>query len=370
MKKVLILSNTNENSPSIRYRLMYILNVLNKKREISYKLLSFFSKRTDSVLNTDNQLKKALYALFDGMLFAINILKNSYKYDVIIVKNYLFPIGGCIIEKVFYCLFKNKKILYDIDDAIYLNHTRRQNKIFSKFRNASEKVGFWTQRADKILVSNEVIMNDLMDRFDIPKYKFIQFLTCPYQNQYFNNGEEIQNTKNLSEVRFIWLGSPSTQKNLVIFSNLIKNLPTYYANVKIILMGTSDDFDLYRDLNHVEFIEWSLEREQEEMRIAHFGLNPLVNDTFEKRKSAFKVIQYYRAGIVPIVSDVGINKFLVDKYGGYCYNGSNDVNSYCFIKKILENYMEYSVAMYENTSELSVEYNKILVEKGLFGEKI
>ena len=363
MKSIVLFSNASEKSPSIRYRMLYPLEQLKKNLKLEYQYVSFFSQKTESILSSTNQVKKILFALLDVLKFLVKITKVS-KHSNIIIKNYIFPFGGGEIEKIFLSCFSPRQIYYDIDDAIYLNQTRKQNEIFRKFRNSSSKVQFWVKKADKIFVSNEIIIKDLMELYAIPKERFVEFLSCPYKNQYFNKSNEISKYKINDEIRILWLGSPHTQNNLYIFDEFFKKVPKYIPNVKVILMGTSDDFSKYDQLKHIEVIEWTLENEREEMRKAHFGLNPLINEDFEKRKSAFKVIQYYRAGIIPIVSDVGINDNLICKYGGFCYKESDTYLSICrFISKMRENYLDISISLYENTEELSMERNAEIINR-------
>lgn len=354
MLKVLIISNTNENSPSIRYRLLYPLQFLG----IEYKLLSFFSVKTDSILNTNNQFKKIVYSFEDAFRFIIKIYKEIFFYDIIIVKNYFFPIGEEKLEKIFSYLLKDKYIIYDIDDAIYLNQSRKQNKIFACLRNANKKVEFWVNRANTICIPNEVIKEDLIKNYRIDTNKLIQFLSCPYREQYFRNLNEVKTEKNNydGEVRFIWLGSPHTQANLNVFNKFIRILPEVFPKLKVIFMGTSQEFSLFRDLEYVEFKDWSIENEKIEMRKAHFGLNPLHDREFEKRKSAFKVIQYYRAGIIPIVANVGINQQLVNRYGGYCLSDNLDELK-DFLNEVIKAGIDKNIEIYEKTMDLSVECN-------------
>lgn len=367
LKKVLVISNTSSNSPAVRYRLLYPLEKLQDESVISYKYLHFYSKRTEKVLNTNNQIKKIIYSLADLIcfFFKISTIINS-RYDCIIIKNYIFPFGGKLPEKIIQSFFKTSKILYDIDDAIYLNKTRKENLIFSRLRNAYQKIDFWTHVATNIFVSNDIIREDLNNFFKIPGNKCIQFLSCPYENQYFQKCTEISLFKKNNETIFIWLGSPHTQNNLQIFANFIVDLPKYIKNAKVIIIGATAGFSLFKNLKHVSYEEWSEQNELKYMRLAKFGLNPLSNNIFEKKKSAFKVIQYYRAGIIPIVSDVGINKDLITKYGGYCLNSEkNNSEVYDFILNSLQNYDQISMDIYESTKMLSVEQNKVVIKNVL-----
>ncbi|MGN9160318.1 hypothetical protein [Clostridium sulfidigenes] len=368
MKKILTISAVNEKSPALRYRLTYPLRILEKNEEITYDELSFYSVKTNSAMNGTKMLAKIICIIKDLIMFFYKLTTCKEKYDIIIIKNYVFPFGGSKVEKLIHKKFKASRFIFDIDDGIYLNETRQQNRLFKNLRNACEKVGYWTETCDKVMLSNEVIYNDLNKLFKVNSEKVVQFLSCPYENQYFRSNDEIEIYKKQNTVNFIWLGSPHTQENLVKCKEFINELPKIIPNSHVYIIGAHKSFKMFRELNYVEFVDWNMENEKKYMQISHIGLNPLIDNKFEQRKSAFKVIQYYRAGIVPIVSDVGINKNLVATYGGYCTeNFDIDYMNSC-IKKILNEYDEISSKIYMNTIELTVEANKEKIKDAIFNQ--
>lgn len=365
MKKVLVVSAVNEKSPALRYRLIYTLDIMKSEKEIEYEVLSFYAKDTDAIMDGDKLLLKVAYMFRDLIKFLYKLISLKDKYDIIIVKNYVFPVGGVGIEKLIRKKFRGCRVFYDIDDGIYLNRTRKQNSIFNKFRNACEKVKYWSYESEKVMLSNEIIFKDLNEMFELGSSKVVEFLSCPYENQYFNDYDELIRSKDLSNTNFIWLGSPHTQENLIQCEEFISLLPKIVNNPKVYIIGAHKNFRAFRELEHVEFVDWSMENERKYMRMAHIGLNPLVDDEFERRKSAFKAIQYYRAGVIPIVSNVGINKRLVETYGGYCTEKFEISEMKEYLENILSNYEEVSRKIYENTKELTVEANKEKIKNAI-----
>jgi hypothetical protein len=366
MKTILLLSNADISSPAIRYRLIYTLNLLKEEEKVKYDYLHFYSNKSTKAMDSGRQLQKLIYILIDLLNFIWKIIFLRKKYDVIIVKSYIFPFLGRFPEEVVFKSLKCKRLIYDIDDAIYLNKTRSQNKLFGKFRDASSKVKFWAMRAEKITISNKIIQNDLINLYNTDKSKFIEFLSSPYRNQYFSNEDELETAKDYEEIRFIWLGSPHTQNNLILCENFIRRLPSLIRNTKVYIIGVSKDFSMFNGLKHVEYIDWNPKNEEKYMKASHYGLNPLKSDEFELRKSAFKVIQYYRAGIIPIVSDVGINKDLIDTFGGYCTDDFNESKLEQYLMETLSEFKGISKKMYNHTDTLSVEVNKEKVENAIF----
>lgn len=358
MKKILILSLLNEKSPALRYRVIYPLQLLESEKKVVYDKLFFYSDRTTEIMNTNKTIKKIIYVLIDLLKYLYKFIRLSKNYDTIIIKSYIFPFGNEVIEKLIYNKYMDKEIIYDIDDAIYMNETREQNKSVKRFRNATKKVEFWYRYSDILMVSNNIILDDLKKLFSYEPNKIVKFLTCPRLNQYFRDDKELVNNKAQESLNFIWLGSPHTQNNLKLIDGFIKKLKLKLnnKNIKVFIIGTDQNFNLFKDIEYVKFIDWTPENENKYMKIAHIGLNPLYNNEFEIRKSAFKVIQYYRAGIVPIVSNVGINKELVGEFGGLCVNDFLDDEIFNYINNIIEN--DEATEIYSKTKRLTLESNK------------
>ena len=355
MKNILVLSNVGMLSAAFRYRIYNTLSLLEKEGYVHTDVLCLYSDSTMRTLNGRKQILKVIKVCYDLLLFVIGLYKiRKNKYDAVIVKTNLFPILGANIERKVSFLVNTNKWIYDIDDAVYFNYTRAENALFAKVRDLKSKVGFWLSKADKVTLSNRIIFDDLHKIYGLSEEKCSFFLSSPYCNQYFNVGEDISIGKD--ENRIIWLGSAHTQSELYLLENFINGIKNYIPNVEIILMGCEKDFPLFRNIEYVTFVEWSPENERREMRRASFGLNPLRDDMFQKRKSAFKVIQYYRAGVIPIVSNVGINRDLINKYRGYVVDSFDDIDGIAgFMNEACVNIREYRLSMFLDSSELSTE---------------
>jgi hypothetical protein len=361
MKKILILSNVNDSFASVRQRVYKPLDILCSEGLVNYSHCSFYSAKTSKLLKNQGSTKYLLF-LTDLLLSIPKLIyyKLRGEYDLIIIKNHFFPIFSSRIESLVYYLFRNSNIVFDIDDAIYLNQKTEFNKIARLLRNPSEKVKFWGNKCDVLMVSNKYILDDLQQLCNLKDKKIYQRISFVDEFSYVSRNESLHQLKQLDTVNFIWLGSPHTQQNLNLWFDFICKI-SKVNNVVVYIIGTSKSFDLFDSFPNVVLLDWSLEVEKEILRKCHFGLNPLENNEFEKRKSAFKVIQYYRAGIYPIVSNVGINKNLVDEFGGAVIDelDLDDVHSWIKIDtEVHEELFDKTSSL--STSEIANLYKKIL----------
>lgn len=365
MKNILILSNVGMLSAAFRYRIYDTYNILEKNGDVQSDILCLYSDNTMLALSGTNQLLKISRVCLDIFRFIKKLYsKRHIKYDVVVIKTNIFPIMGSFIEKIAASFIKADNWIYDIDDAVYFNMTRKENAIFSKIRDLKSKVCYWVNKTDRVFLSNRVIFGDLKEMFGLNEDKCTFFISSPYKNQYFYDGEDINKEKNNNKI--IWLGSPHTQSELFLLKKFIDDIHNWNEKAEIVLMGCEDNFLLFKNIKYVKFVKWTPENEKKEMRSACFGLNPLRNDMFQKRKSAFKVIQYYRAGIIPLVSNVGINKELVEKYGG-CVVDSFDNSDYVFeyMRRASNNIQKLRHDMYMKSEDLTVENNAMLIKNTL-----
>lgn len=365
MKNVLVLAHKNDLRPSLRYRIVFPLDFLDRKKLVKYKMISLYSYKTEKLLSTNKSIKKIINVFIDIIIFILSFLMVCRKkYDAVIVKDFLIPLGGGGIEKFFFLLLKTKKIIYDLDDAIYFNHTRKQNMFFSKFRHMDYKVAFWLRYSSKVIIPNNFIKSDLEKLYSLQKEKTELLLSCPMEKQYYNDIMKINKYSDDGNIPIVWLGSSHTQADLEMFKDVIHNILAAFPNVHIYFVGVTDDWKDYDEEERVHKLKWTPENEILIMRKSVFGINPLRNDDFQKRKSAFKVIQYYRAGIYPLVSDVGINNDLIKKFGGFCIKGNTSSNNIIAeMKRHIAHLNENSRMLYKRSKELTVENNSMCILK-------
>lgn len=349
MKNILVLSNVNNLSAAYRYRIQYPLEEL---ADIAiYTEINFYSKFTYLKLKS-NSFFVIIFVIFDLIktIFRLILLKKA-RFDVLIVKNYLFPLFGKSVEHFVFRFVKFNKIIYDIDDAIYFNTKTQRNRYFRNFRDPKSKVLFWTSLADRVITSNNLIQEDII-RLNpmLKRINCISILSLIRENEYFNHSEEVVKNKEQLKCVFVWLGSSHTQENILLWRDFILKI-SFDPNNEIHFIGTNCKIPEFVCSKNIFFHRWSKKIENKILRKSHFGLNPLFNNKFESRKSAFKVIQYYRSGIIPIVSDVGINSDLVHKYGGHVYEGHKSATE--FYRKNYD--LEINRLIFKKTRELSIE---------------
>jgi glycosyltransferase involved in cell wall biosynthesis len=319
-QEILMIVQYPENvSPGQRFRFELYKETLTKNG-YSITTRSFFDKNGYEVIHLYGFLLKKSIALLKGFFGRLSLLSQIGKYDFIFLQREITPVGPPVFEWLFAKLFR-KKIIYDFDDAIWMQTVSEQNSLAGNFKNAKKvkKICKW---AYKVSGGNEYL--------------------CNYARQFNNNvvyNPTCVDTKNkhnvlanhdVERITIAWTGSFSTLKYLAIVENALKMLQqTYDFDIKIICNKEPS-----LNLKNIQYIQWTEENEVSELASCQIGLMPLTNDEWSEGKCGFKLIQYMSLGIPAVSSYVGVNKNIVEE-GVTGFFATSDEDWYRSIEKLI-----------------------------------
>ena len=117
-------------------------------------------------------------------------------------------------------------------------------------------------------------------------------------------------------LRIGWIGTPVTHRFLLEHTATLQKM--YAVHPFELLVIAREDLPTVPGIPTLN-VNWSGETEHALLRSCHLGIMPLDDSPFARGKSAFKLIQYLRAGIPAIASAVGENtRVIVENKTGYC----------------------------------------------------
>lgn len=172
-------------------------------------------------------------------------------------------------------------LVYEIDDAIYMGYPGMPPMTAVK---NSRRINYICAKADRVTTSNELIRSDL-GLVGSPKATVFPGPAPVIDLEYKAQDKDGS---------VLWLGSPSTFEN---FSIQILPAAPLVSELRLVALGAALD----SEANGVTFRKWSLERQREELNRATVGLMPLEANAWNKRKAAYKVLEYLAAGIIPVL---------------------------------------------------------------------
>lgn len=306
-------------SPGQRFRFELYKGVL-EDNGFTVTTEPFFDKKGYEVIFKYGFFFAKLLATIKGFLARVLLTFRISRYQFILLQREAAPIGWPVFEWIYIKLL-NKKIIYDFDDAIWINLVSRQNKLAAFFKDADKvkKICKWSY---KVSCGNEYLCN-FARRYN---QSVVYNPTCVDTN----NKHNILADHNVERATVVWTGSFSTTIYLVIVEKVLQMLQEKYDfDIKIICNQYPR-----LDLQNIKYIEWTEENEVAELASCQVGLMPLANDEWSEGKCGFKLIQYLSLGIPAVSSPVGVNKMIIED-GINGYFAETDLGWYNAIEKLL-----------------------------------
>lgn len=262
----------------------------------------FISKPLWKILYIKGFWFKKFFYTFQGYLKRFLLLFHIRSYDIVYIHLWVTPFGFPIFE--FLVKLLSRKMIYDIDDMIFLKNTSYANKPM-KFLKSKSKIYFLTKYANHVITSTPALSE--------------------FAKQYNSNVDEIPATINtnfyIPKINYrindtLILGyscSHSTSKYLKELEPVFIKLLTTNIKFKVLVIG-----DIYFKFNNqdipLETIEWNIENEKKYLSIMDIGLYPLNNEPWVFGKRGGKILLYMANGLPIIATAIGTNLQTFENY--------------------------------------------------------
>jgi len=109
----------------------------------------------------------------------------------------------------------------------------------------------------------------------------------------------------------VWIGTPVTYRYLEQLRPVWQQLATR-MDFELLVIARKELSKRALEGVRMRFVDWSPEAETALLGQAHVGVMPLPDDLFARGKSAFKLLQYFAAGIPAVASPIGENRNVID----------------------------------------------------------
>lgn len=209
----------------------------------------------------------------------------------------LLPFIPYVIENHF---LANRPYILNFDDAVDLR--------YAKLPVLCKKYPQLIANAAGIIVANDELFNRFAD-FNQNIFKLPTVPPLPPENISIDlpRGELL---------RIGWIGTPVTHRFLREHTATLQKM--YAIHPFELLVIAKEDLPEIPGIP-TRNINWSGETEHALLQSCQLGIMPLDESPFARGKSAFKLIQYLRAGIPAIASAVGENtRVIIENKTGFC----------------------------------------------------
>ncbi len=304
MKVLFIIPYPAKCAPSQRFRFEQYLPLL-LENGITYDLEPFLSEKTWTNFYKKGHFFQKLRGVLSGYLRRYGLLFSLSDYDVIFIHRESSPLGPAFYSWVLAKVFK-KKIIFDFDDAIWLENYSHGNRLFAWLKNYRNALSLmkWSSINS---CGNKYLMAFAKEYNPNSVY-------MPTTVDTHNSHLTLKKTPNKIPV-IGWTGTHSTSHYLHDIENALSELKSELDFEIIIICDQDPKLDLeYR------FVKWNEANEVKDLQQLDIGLMPLKADKWSEGKCSLKALQYMSLGIVPVVSPVGVNKDIVThgKNGLFC----------------------------------------------------
>lgn len=239
---------------------------------------------------------KKKYFLVITLQYIIAIVKRWYqlqfiasKCDVVFMQKASIP----KLKKTFLKKVKKKhiRIIFDVDDAVYLDKRDNSNEIASF--------------ADVVICGNETLKKNY------EKYckKVIVFPTIENTEKYMKYWSSNFNNKSI-----VWIGSKTTVKNIELVVNPINRIIKEHPEVKLYIIS-NDALDFPNRIKNCFLIKWEKEKYIKDLSKKSIGIMPLYDTEYNRGKCGFKLVQYLNMKLPVIGSPVGVNRQIIEGNG-------------------------------------------------------
>lgn len=315
MKKILFVVPFPRNIyPSARFRIELYEDSL-KENGYEFDTVFFWDYYARSILYKNGMILQKFYSLLKGFFRRLGMLFIIHRYDYIFILREVAPIGPPVFEWLIAKLFR-KRIIYDIDDAIWIPQMTGSNS-WTKFAKSFWKVKTIIRWAHKVSVGNQYLYDYAVQH----NPNVVLNPTCVDTDKKHN----IIKNQHTDRIVIGWTGSFSTLHYLDEIVPVIKELEKKYQFDFLVIA----DQNPHLPLISFRFIEWNGKTEIEDLLTCNIGIMPLENDEYSNGKCGFKIIQFLSLGIPVAASPVGVNrKIVVEDQNGYlCETKQSWVNA-------------------------------------------
>ena len=301
-KKVLFCGlNRPRRAPSQRYRFEQFFPALDEAG-ISYDYRFLLNAKMDKDFYAPGKYFQKIFIVLSciGKL-TYTWLFVVHKYEYVFVQKQLFMLGTSFFERRF---AKKAKLIYDFDDAIWMMNISKANRKLAFLKNP-DKTKEIIQVAHQVVVGNEFLAN-----YALQFNANVAVIPTVVDTENYHRKSPYTEKEN-SKVCIGWSGSHTTIEHFLTLIPTLEKVKEQHGDKAYFKVIGGPNFK-YEKLG-IQGIRWSEETEVAELEEIDIGIMPLPNDNWSEGKCGLKGLVYMSMGIPNMMSNVGVNKTIIEQ---------------------------------------------------------
>ncbi len=252
----------------------------------------FLDQKAWDVLYRPNHFAHKILGVCKGYARRLRDLWRASAYDGLYIFLHATPLGGSLLERLF--RFRAKRIVYDIDDLVFLGRSSAANSYLSLFKRP-EKYEYLMKSADHV-----VTCTPYLDAYARKFNAQTTDISSTIRTDVYLPVNAYSNDRSLT---LGWSGSHSTVPYLALLQNVFQRLAERHR-FTLRVIGTSK-FSMPGV--QTEAIHWTEASEVRDLQGIDIGVYPLPDEEWVLGKSGLKALQYMALGIPTVASALGTN---------------------------------------------------------------
>jgi len=241
-------------------------------------------------------------------------------YDIVIIHREAFPLGGAWFER--FVTRQNPRTVFDIDDALWLPMPLQVDQ--RRLLWDSDRVSQTISACAAVVAGNAFLR-----AYAGPRNATVKVIPTPYGDL---GGTAVGAARGRRPI-VVWIGNVGNEEYLEIVRRPLERLAAEHDFV-LRVIGSREARRLRIQGVNLEILEWHEDREREWLLECAIGIMPLRDREYEQGKCAFKLVQYFSAGMPVVASPVGMNNDVV-AHGANGFLATSDEDWYQALGRLL-----------------------------------
>jgi len=263
-------------------------------RENGYdiEVSSFMDVRMWRIVYTKGNYLGKIFGTLRGYCRRISHISCASQFDLVYVFMWVTPFGSSFFERVLRSL--SRRLVYDIEDNVWMETSNELNAIARFFKGVG-KTKFLIEMADHVITSSPFLNNYCLG--------LNRNVSCTYISSSVDIKRFLPSNSftNKGGVTIGWTGTFSSKIYLDLLRDVFIKLRER-CDFKLLVIG---NFQYELPGVDIEVVQWTKEREVEDMQRIDIGVYPLAVDDWVLGKSGLKAIQYMAFGLPTVATNIG-----------------------------------------------------------------
>jgi glycosyltransferase involved in cell wall biosynthesis len=281
-----------DTTPSQRFRIEQWAPRL-EGEGISVDFSPFFDRSATEILHSPGHLYRKMRAVLQGFRRRLSDLRVSRSYDWILIHRAAFVAGPASFDLSFYR--RGVPVIFDFDDAIYLQDTSVGNPVFDRLKFPSKIASLCRESA--VVTAGSQYLAAWASRHA----KRVATVPTSIDVERYRRPDARPSSR---KVVVGWTGSSTSLRYLEASAPLLRRL---CERREIEIRVVANRRPLMPGLE-VDWRPWSAQTEISEIAQFDIGIKPLPDDPWSRGKCPMKELQYMALEIPPVCSNVGATR--------------------------------------------------------------